>query len=235
MTEQWSWASPPAVTADLLNYFGEEAPKVAAMARCKTCGDLLEDGECKRCDWGEPMGWNTDNPIDPTQAVKPGIQASSDDDLSFSDRLDMVPGAKRITEIPNQLEHFVGDRVVNHYNSIDEEGRNLNAGTVVEKHPPGNYWVYEGDRADYGHGSGNGFPKTVTQPSYHVRWDYRAHPRTFELSAPGEVGEHVGQSELHPEGSPYLDMALEGGLDPDRRYDLDDEHFSRTIPQHRWS
>ncbi len=42
---------------------------------CETCGDALEGGKCKRCEWG---GWSnamgTENPPDPTRDVKPAIQ-----------------------------------------------------------------------------------------------------------------------------------------------------------------
>lgn len=57
----------------------EEAPPMAnwyvsAQLVCEACGDPLEHGSCKRCDWG---GWSnamgTENPSDPTQDVKPGI------------------------------------------------------------------------------------------------------------------------------------------------------------------
>jgi hypothetical protein len=48
-------------------------------ALCEACGDPLERGQCKRCDWG---GWSTaedaiKNPSDPTVDMHRGIQASS--------------------------------------------------------------------------------------------------------------------------------------------------------------
>lgn len=47
---------------------------------CPTCGDPLEHGQCKRCDWGQwsnAMGPGDQNPTDPTKETHPGIQAST--------------------------------------------------------------------------------------------------------------------------------------------------------------
>lgn len=50
--------------------------RIGTPLTCETCGDPLEYGKCKRCNWG---GWSnamgTDNPPDPTRDVKPAIQA----------------------------------------------------------------------------------------------------------------------------------------------------------------
>lgn len=56
-----------------------EGQKWAAIPTCEVCGDPLEGGKCKRCDWG---GWSNamgdgDVIMDPTRDVKPGIQSSS--------------------------------------------------------------------------------------------------------------------------------------------------------------
>lgn len=60
------------------NFTRHLEPREASIPTCETCGDPLEHGKCKRCDWG---GWSnspdlTKNPGDPTKELKPGIQAS---------------------------------------------------------------------------------------------------------------------------------------------------------------
>lgn len=49
------------------------------MPTCEVCGDPLEGGKCKRCDWGgwsNAMGDGDQNPTDPTREFHPSIQAS---------------------------------------------------------------------------------------------------------------------------------------------------------------
>lgn len=61
--------------------FNRVAPEwhQAALPVCDVCGDPLDHGQCKRCDWGgwsNAMGDGDQNPIDPTRDAHPGIQAS---------------------------------------------------------------------------------------------------------------------------------------------------------------
>lgn len=55
-------------------------PPESGMPLCEVCGDPLDHGQCKRCDWGQwsnAMGDGDQNPTDPTREFHPSIQASS--------------------------------------------------------------------------------------------------------------------------------------------------------------
>lgn len=60
----------------------EATPHYAKLPMCEVCGDPLEHGQCKRCDWGQwsnSMGDGDQNPTDPTREFHPSIQASNQD------------------------------------------------------------------------------------------------------------------------------------------------------------
>jgi hypothetical protein len=107
------------------------------------------------------------------------------------------------------IEHNVGDRVVHEYNSfiqpptdVDPQfhGMNTQAGTIVAKHPPERFVKP----------SPLGFGPQPGEPTYHVQWDLGADwSKPQPYYTPGEIGEHVPQHRLWPEGHEALDMALD--------------------------
>lgn len=67
----------------------ERLQRIAKIPVCEVCGDPLEHGQCKRCDWGGwsnamgdgAMGDGDQNPTDPTREFHPSIQASNQKSL----------------------------------------------------------------------------------------------------------------------------------------------------------
>lgn len=77
--QHWSTGAPCYCTFALQ---AGSTPRTAKLPpTCEVCGDPLEHGKCKRCDWttgpSNAMGDGDQNPIDPTKEMHPGIQASS--------------------------------------------------------------------------------------------------------------------------------------------------------------
>ena len=176
---------------------------------CLSCHLISDDVHCRRC--GIFVG-----PI----ATK--IAGWEDD---FADKIDSIPGAKRVIHTPNhEIEFQPGERVTKEYAMPAErheiglpgEGHvDLNTGTVVGAYPPGMYRTNQGDKADYGEGRYNGMLQTHDVPSYDVLWDVGASPDFSTYHEPGAVGEKIPQHRLWPEGHENTYNALVSPKAPD--------------------
>ena len=92
-------------------------------------------------------------------------------------------------DIPNEVEHQVGDRV---------NMRNA-GGVVIARYPAGarrtrGYTDYIGEQ-----------DPPSPEVTYDVRWDEKMDPRG-DLSSPGNIGHMIEESRLHPEGSPLIEQ-----------------------------
>lgn len=112
----------------------------------------------------------------------------------LSERLDAIPGAKRIAPIPNhEVEFAPGDRVTREYSmpvqrselGLPGEGyADLNSGTVLRAHP---------------------------DHRYDIQWDIGASPNFDSYYEPGQIAEHTEGERFWPEGHENLYKSL---IDP---------------------
>ena len=159
----------------------------------------------------------------------------------FKNKMEWVPGVRRVEPTPNrEIEFNPGDRVTMEYAvpaprseyGLPGEGHiDPHTGTVVAAYPPGNYWTNMGDKSDYGHGTGNGFPQSFEVPSYNVLWDLGTNNDFSKYHEPGEVGEKIPQHRLWPEGHINTYNAL---VDPNKAPDVPPEWLGKVAtPSHQ--